>query len=123
MAAHGSGVEGRGAAATHVHVVPLSVLLATLAALILLTGVTVAATWFDLGNFNLWIAMAIATIKASLVILYFMHLRYDRPVNGLVLISALLFVAIFIGVALMDTKAYEHELIPGYAPALGGAAR
>lgn len=123
MAAHGSGLEAHASAAPHPHVVPLWVLLATLGALIALTGATVAATWFDLGNFNLWIAMAIATIKASLVILYFMHLRYDRPVNGLVLIAALLFVAIFIGVALMDTRAYEHELIPGYAPALGEATR
>jgi cytochrome c oxidase subunit 4 len=104
-------------------VVPLPVLLGTLAALLVLTAVTVGATWFDLGNLNLWIALGIATVKASLVILYFMHLRYDRPVNALVLIVALLFVATFIGITLMDTRAYEPELIPGYAPALGQAGR
>jgi cytochrome c oxidase subunit 4 len=119
-----AGTEGGEFARAHAgHVVPLPVLLGTLAALLVLTAVTVGATWFDLGNLNLWIALGIATVKASLVILYFMHLRYDRPVNALVLIVALLFVATFIGITLMDTRAYEPELIPGYAPALGQAGR
>ena len=43
----------------------------------------------DLGGLNLWIAMAIATVKATLVVLYFMHMRYDRPVNAIVFVTAL----------------------------------
>jgi cytochrome c oxidase subunit 4 len=100
------------------HVVPLRVLLAVWAALVLLTWITVAVTYVDLGNLNLWIAIAIATIKASLVALYFMHLRYDKPFYGVILVGALLFVMLFIGVAMMDTLEYEHQLIPGYAPEL-----
>ena len=103
----------------HVHVVPFRVLLAVWAALMVLTVVTVAATWVDLGNFNLWIALEIATVKATLVLLYFMHMRYDRPFNAVVFFSALAFVALFIGIALIDTGAYQPELIPGYAPAMG----
>jgi cytochrome c oxidase subunit 4 len=100
------------------HVVPLRVLLAVWAALVLLTWITVAVAHVDLGNLNLWIAMTIATVKASLVALYFMHLRYDKPFYGVILVGALLFVMLFIGLAMMDTLAYEHQLIPGYAPEL-----
>jgi cytochrome c oxidase subunit 4 len=103
---------------SHVHVMPFRVLLAVWAALMVLTVVTVAATWVDLGNLNLWIAMAIATVKATLVLLYFMHMRYDRPFNAVVFVSALAFVTLFIGIALIDTGAYQPELIPGYAPGM-----
>jgi cytochrome c oxidase subunit 4 len=103
---------------SHGHVVPFRVLLAVWAALMVLTVITVAATWVDLGNLNLWIAMAIATVKATLVVLYFMHMRYDRPFNAIVFVSALAFVALFIGIALIDTGAYQPELIPGYAPGM-----
>ena len=62
--------------------------------------------------------MAIATVKATLVALYFMHLRYDRPFNAVVFVSALVFVTLFVGIALIDTAAYQPELIPGYAPGM-----
>lgn len=100
------------------HVVPLRTLLAVWAALVVLTVVTVAVTYVDLGPLNLAVALLIATVKASLVALYFMHLRWDRPFNALVLIGALAFVALFIGIALIDTTAYHPNLIPGYAPAV-----
>ena len=106
------------AAAEHVHIVPMPVLLAVWGALVVLTVVTVAATWIDLGRFNLLLAMAIATVKASLVVLYFMHMRYDRPFNAIVFVAALLFVALFVGITLIDTAAYQPELIPGYAPGM-----
>jgi cytochrome c oxidase subunit IV len=102
----------------HVHIVPFNVLAAVFATLLVLTVVTVAVTKVNLGNFNLWIAMAIATVKASLVVLYFMHMRYERPFNAVVFITALLIVALFIGIALIDTGAYQPELIPGYAPGM-----
>ncbi|MCX7016649.1 MAG: cytochrome C oxidase subunit IV family protein [Candidatus Sumerlaeota bacterium] len=100
------------------HVVPLRVLLAVWGALMVFTALTVAATEVDLGAFNLFIALGIATAKASLVLLYFMHLRYDKPFNAVVFICALLFVAIFISLVLVDTTQYQPELIPGYAPEL-----
>ncbi len=100
------------------HVVPVRILVAVCGALLLLTYLTVAATGFEMGVLNLWIALVIATIKASLVALYFMHLRYDQPFHAIVFITALLFVALFVGLALMDTVQYRADLIPGYAPAL-----
>ena len=96
------------------HIVSGRILLRVWGALLVLTVVTVAATWIDLGGFNLTLALLIATVKASLVALYFMHLRYDRPVNSLVLGAAILFLAIFIGIALMDTIEYQGDIIPDY---------
>lgn len=100
------------------HVVSLRILLAVFLCLVALTVVTVEATRIDLGPLNLWIAMAIATVKASLVALYFMHLRYDKPINAIVLITALLFVMLFVGLALTDTIEYQPDLIPDYAPGM-----
>jgi cytochrome c oxidase subunit 4 len=95
----------------HVHVVPMRVLVGVIVALLVLTWVTVAATWFDFGyTGNILIALGIATVKASLVALYFMHLRYDNLFNGIVLISALVFVAVLIGIALLDTRRYQPDM-------------
>ncbi len=91
------------------HVVPLPVLAAVWAGLMVLTVATVAVTRLDLGWFNVWLALLIATAKAALVALYFMHLRYDSPFNAIVLVAALLFVTIFISIALMDTAAYQES--------------
>ena len=101
-----------------VHIAPFRVLAGVWVTLLVLTWVTVSATGIDLGRFNLWLAMAIATVKAALVLLYFMHMRYDRPINAIVFVTALLFVMLFVGFALMDTLAYQPELIPGYAPGI-----
>lgn len=94
------------------HAVPVKVLLCVFAALMLLTFITVAVTQIDLGAMNIWLAMLIAVVKAGLVAMYFMHLRYDSPFNGIVLISALFFVAIFIGIALLDTQHYQPDFEP-----------
>lgn len=98
------------ASAHYAHVVPLPVLLAVFIALMLLTFLTVAATWFDLGRWNVWIALIIATIKAALVVLYFMHLRYDHPFNAVVFLSALLTLLLFIALALLDSTTYQPDI-------------
>jgi cytochrome c oxidase subunit 4 len=85
----------------------MSVLLAVFAALMILTALTYAATWVDLGNFNIWLALFIAVIKGSLVALYFMHLRWDSPFNSVILIAALFFVALLIGIIVLDASEYH----------------
>jgi cytochrome c oxidase subunit 4 len=100
----------------HSHAVPLRVLAAVWGALVILTWITISATRMDLGAFNIVIALTIAVVKSAYVVLYFMHLRYDRPFNAVILISAIAFVALFIGFLLMDTKGYQPDVIPGYAP-------
>jgi cytochrome c oxidase subunit 4 len=98
----------------HTHVVPGWLLLTVFAALILLTFMTVAVTWVDFGRTaNVWIALVIAAVKAGLVALYFMHLRWDSPFNGFILCVSLFFVALFIGIVVLDSKEYNVNF---YAP-------
>jgi len=92
------------------HVVPLWVLMGVFVVLIALTFLTVAATWVNLGSWNLLLALAIATVKGTLVVLFFMHLWYDRPFNALVFGTALLFLALFLFVTLLDTKQYQDTI-------------
>ncbi len=94
------------------HVMPVKVLLIVWAALVVLTVATVGVTYVDMGRFNLVVALGVAAVKASLVGLYFMHLRYDSPFNGFVLVVALAFVALFIMGTIGDTGAYQHEMQP-----------
>ena len=85
-------------------------LLGVFALLIGLTALTVAATWVNLGGWNLWIALGIATVKASLVALYFMHLRYDNRFYALIFVTALVFLALFLSLTLMDTLQYAPNI-------------
>ncbi len=98
------------APASFVHVVPVRVLAGVCAALLVLTVVTVAATYIDVGSLSLWVAMAIATAKAALVVLYFMHLRYDKPLYALAFVAGLFFVALFIALVLLDTAQYMPSI-------------
>jgi len=93
------------------HVVPIRLLVGVAAALLVLTVLTVyTATQIDLGRYNIWLALLIAFCKASLVCLYFMHLRWDSPFNAIVLISSFLFVVLFIGLSLTDTREYQPNI-------------
>lgn len=105
---------------TLAHPVPLRLLLTVFAALMILTFITVAATWIDLGQFNIWLALLIAVIKAGLVAMYFMHLRWDSPFNGIVLIVSLFFVALFVGSVILDAKEYKVNYEP---PSPSGATQ
>ncbi len=94
----------------HSHAVPLHILMGVILALLVLTFLTVAATWIDLDEWNIWIALGIALVKAAFVGLYFMHLRWDNLYHGIVLVCALLFVVLFIGIALMDSVEYQPDV-------------
>jgi cytochrome c oxidase subunit 4 len=94
------------------HAVPRRILLTVYGILVILTGVTWAVSRVDLGQANIWIALGVAVIKASLVALYFMHLRWDSPFNGIVLIAAFFFVALFIGISMLDSHTYHPVLKP-----------
>ncbi|MDP6418341.1 MAG: cytochrome C oxidase subunit IV family protein [Candidatus Krumholzibacteria bacterium] len=93
------------------HIVDARVLVGVFLALAFLTFVTVAVTWVDLGSFNIVLALLIAAFKASLVLLYFMHLRYDRPINAIVFLTSVVFLVVFVGLALLDTMQYAGDII------------
>jgi cytochrome c oxidase subunit 4 len=93
------------------HHLPMWLLVVVFIALLILTVITVGATIWDFGKTtNLWIAMIIATAKAALVVLYFMHLRYDKPIISVILITTLFFVALFIGLTITDSLAYQKNV-------------
>src|SRR5262249_214000 len=90
------------------HVATIKTLVATGGSLLVLTIVTVLATKIDFGaNINLAIAMVIAVTKATLVILFFMHLRYDKLFHTVVFVSAILAASLFVGFTLMDSSQYQ----------------
>jgi cytochrome c oxidase subunit IV len=95
-----------------VHAVPRRVLGGVYGILIFCTVITVAVSRIDLGQANIWVALGIALVKGGLVLMYFMHLRWDSPFNGLVILAALFFVALFIGLALLDSTSYQPQLKP-----------
>ncbi len=95
-----------------------------LAALLLLTVLTVTAAGINFGSssINTVIALTIATIKASLVALFFMHLAHDKPVNGVILVAAFVFLGLFLGFTLVDANSRvriepENLKVPVTAPA------
>lgn len=85
------------------HIVPLKVNLKTFLTLVALTVITVyTAMYIDLGSFNLPLAMIIATVKAAVVALWFMHLKYDDWVNRAIVITAIVFVALLYAISALD---------------------
>lgn len=92
------------------HVVSFRVLLAVFITLLVLTYVTVAVRYVNLGGLNIWIALGIATIKGSLVVLYFMHLRYDSPFNSIILVTAFVFMFLFLGITILDSIQYQPAI-------------
>ena len=77
-----------------------------------LTVLTVTATGVDLGsNMNLLLAMVIATAKASLVCMFFMHLKYDKIMFTVALLAALLFALLFVSFTLMDSSEYQQDIV------------
>jgi len=73
-----------------------------LGGLLVLTVVTVVVSYFDFGIFNIVVAMGIATVKATLVGLFFMHLYYDEKFNQVAFASSFVFLAIFVGLTGAD---------------------
>jgi cytochrome c oxidase subunit 4 len=98
----------------HVHVTSIRLLVTVWILLMIGTWLTVTATYVDLGALNIWIGLVIATVKAVLVALYFMHLRWDKPFNAFLFIACFLFLALFIGIAMMDTAQNLPAAIPGF---------
>ena len=111
MSSHSAGHDGH----EHnelAHVAPVKILLGTFGVLMVLTIVTVLATKVDFGSsINLAVAMAIATVKATLVALYFMHLRYDKVFHTVAIASGILAALLFVGFTLLDHGAYLPDLI------------
>ena len=105
--AHGDGHDDHGLA----HTTPVSLLVGILAVLLVLTILTVSVTSFDLGaQGNLVVAMVIATIKAALVVTFFMHLFWDKKFHLILFLTSVLFVILFLSMAITDRGEYDRDV-------------
>jgi len=85
-----------------VHVLPLKVYYAVFATLMVLTGVTVAVAYVDLGAMNAVVALVIACFKAMIVVLYFMHVKYSTRLIKLTVIAGVYWMVILLALTLND---------------------
>ena len=85
------------------HIVPVRTYISIWLALLVLTGLTAGVAFVNLGPFNTVVALVIATLKALLVVLIFMHVKYasDR-LTKVVLVSALFWLLLLLGLSLAD---------------------
>ena len=84
------------------HIVPRSTYFAIFGLLMLGTGVTVRAAFFDLGALNTVVALAIACTKAVLVVLFFMHLKYSARLTWAVVLGSVFWLAILLVLTFND---------------------
>lgn len=84
------------------HIFPYSSCLKIFGLLMVLTAVTVGVAFIDLGKMNLIVALLVASIKATLVALYFMGLKFDKKENSVIFVTSFLFLVIFIILAGFD---------------------
>ena len=84
------------------HILGYKTLMGVLLLLLLLTGVTVGISYVDLGAANAWVALLIASTKGTLVVLYFMHLKFGGRLLAISFVSTLFFLAIMISFTFWD---------------------
>ena len=87
----------------HAHVSSVKFYVAILAALMFFTLLTVGVASIHLGPLNLAVAIVIASIKATLVITFFMHLKYDNKFNATIVVCSLMFIGVFFAYTMNDT--------------------
>lgn len=91
------------------HVLPKDTLFKVFGGLIVLTALTVGVAYVPLGPLGVPVAIAIAAAKATLVVLFFMALKYDNPVNALTFTIGIIMVVVFITFTMFDT-AFRGDL-------------
>jgi cytochrome c oxidase subunit IV len=84
------------------HVVPRKVYYAVFVALLVLTAITTAVAFVDLGPWNTVVALGIAFLKATLVALFFMHVKYSPRLTQVVVAGGVFWLAILIVLTLSD---------------------
>ena len=94
------------------HVVSTKLYILVFAALIALTALTTGVAFINLGKWNTVVALAIAVCKASLVALFFMHLRWSSGLMRIVLLAAFMWLAILVSLTLADEFTRQWTPVP-----------
>jgi cytochrome c oxidase subunit IV len=87
---------------SHHHIVSPIVYIVIAASLLVLTAITVAASYIEMGIFNPIVALAIAVLKAVLVVLFFMHVKYSSKLTKLTVGAGVFTFLVLIGMTLAD---------------------
>ena len=83
-------------------VVPFTVYFTVWVVLVILTAVTVGVSYLDMKHVGVFTALLIATVKGTLVVLYFMHIRFEEWIYSIMIIVVMATYAIFIGLTFVD---------------------
>lgn len=102
-----------GAYDTEHHIIPFATYIKVFVTLIVLTVITVAASRVDFGAFNAVVAFAIASVKAGLVLAFFMHLKYDNMLNRVIILSSVFFLIVLYFFCYLDesTRIIERSTL------------
>jgi cytochrome c oxidase subunit 4 len=87
---------------SHPHIVPPRVYVGIFAALLVLTAVTTWVAFVDLGPLNVVIMLVIAFVKASFVVLFFMHARYESQLTRVAIVGAVFWLFVLIVISASD---------------------
>lgn len=96
------------------HIIPVRTYLFVFALLIVLLAITVTVSLFDLGMLNLFVALSIATVKAGLIMAYFMHLRYSSRLIWIFAGLGFFGLVIMILIAMGDYVARGGVIVPPF---------
>jgi len=95
------------------HIVPKRVYILVFLALIALTWVTTLVSEIDLGSLNIYVALSIAIFKASLVVLFFMHVKYGTRLTKMIVLCGLYWLMLLLFIAMADLWTRGWMGVPG----------
>jgi cytochrome c oxidase subunit 4 len=95
------------------HIVPKRLYFAVFFALIILTWVTTLVARVDLGRWNIFVALAIAIFKASLVVLFFMHVWYSTRMTKMIVVASIFWLILLLFITMADIWTRSLMGVPG----------
>lgn len=98
---------------TEQHIVPKRIYLAVFFTLIVMTWVTAYVATVDLGRWNIFVALAIAIFKASIVILFFMHVRYSTRLTKMIVGAGVFWLILLLFIVMADIWTRNWMGVPG----------
>lgn len=98
---------------THGHIAPVKMYVAIFLALMAGTAITVAVAYLDLGFFNTAVALGVAVTKATLVVLYFMHVRWASRLTWVVILGSLFWLILLFAIGMTDYLSRGWMGVPG----------
>jgi cytochrome c oxidase subunit IV len=104
---------GQSAGHTTPHIVPKRLYFAVFFALVILTWVTTFVSTVDLGRWNIFVALAIAVCKASLVVLFFMHVWYSTRLVKMIVVASIFWLILLLFLTMADIWTRTLMGVPG----------